>query len=161
MGEFFKSIIILSVISGILGSILSSSGAIKKYISYFLSLIMILIFLSPVLNILSSFNKIGEYMDNFKHSIKTEEIIEKSNRLIINAGEESIRGGIKELIISKFNFEESDVYVYLNCDKSNINSIKINSIDVVLTNKASWTDTESVKEYLDKAVGCEINVTRR
>ena len=65
------------------------------------------------------------------------------------------------MVISKFGFEETDVYVSLDLDKANIGSIKIRSVNVVLTNKASWSDTDRVKEYLDKTVGCKINVTRR
>lgn len=161
MNMFFKSILSLSVVSGIASSILNSNSSIKKYVSYFISLIMILIIFSPVFNIVKSFDSIKEYISDFKHSIKTEEIIENSNELIINTSEFKICDGIKEMIITKFGFDTSDVFVTINCDKDNINSIKIKSIDVILTNKASWADVDLVKEYLDKAVGCEINVSRR
>lgn len=161
MNTFLKSIITLSVISGIATSLLGTSNTIKKYVTYLISLIMIFIIISPVFNILSSFDKIEEYIYNFNHSIKTEEIINSSNELIINNSEQKVCNGIKELIITKFGFESNDVYVSLECDKTNISSIKINSINVILTNKASWADTDNVKEYLDKTVGCYINVTRR
>ena len=161
MNAYFNSILTLAIISGIVGSLLSNHKEIKKYVSYFLSLIMILIIMTPLFNILSSFSKIEEYIEDFYHSIKTEEIIENSNSLIVNTTEKNVCDGIKEMIISKFGFDENDVFVSLNCDKSDINAIKINSVNIILTNKASWSDTDKVKEYLDKMIGCEINVTRR
>ena len=161
MNSFFKSILVLAVASAIINTLLTSQNNVKKYVSYLISLIMLSVLLSPLFSLLSSFNKIEEYINNFAHSIKTEEIIQNSNSLIINAGEESICNGIKSLIITKYGFEETDVYVYLDCDKSNIEAIKINSVNVVLTNKASWSDTETVEKYLTQTVGCKINVTRR
>ena len=100
-------------------------------------------------------------MRDFSHSIKTEELINSSNTLIVNTSEERVCNGIKEMVISKFGFEETDVYISLDLDKAEINAIKIRAVNVVLTNKASWSDTDRVKEYLDKTIGCKINVTRR
>ena len=160
MNEFLRSVLLLSVVSGIINSLIIN-GTVKKYVNYLISLICVLIIISPVFNILSSISKIEEYINNFTHSIKTEEIINNSNSLIVNTSEEKVCNGIKEMVISKFGFEETDVYVSLDLDKADIGSIKIRSVNVVLTNKASWSDTDRVKEYLDKTVGCKINVTRR
>lgn len=160
MNGLLKSILVLAVISGIINSLVNS-GVIKKYVNYFISLIVVLVLLSPLFKILSSFDSIKEYINNFIHSIKTEEIIDNSNELIVNTSEKRVCDGIKEMIISKFNFESTDVYVSLECNKSEISSIKITAVNVILTNKASWSDTDAVKAYLDKAVGCKINVTRR
>ena len=160
MNEFLRSVLLLSVVSGIINSLIIN-GTVKKYINYLISLICVLIIISPVFNVLSSISKIEEYINNFTHSIKTEEIINNSNSLIVNTSEEKVCNGIKEMVISKFGFEETDVYVSLDLDKADIGSIKIRSVNVVLTNKASWSDTDRVKEYLDKTVGCKINVTRR
>ena len=146
--------------SGIINSLIIN-GTVKKYVNYLISLICVLIIISPVFNVLSSISKIEEYINNFTHSIKTEEIINNSNSLIVNTSEEKVCNGIKEMVISKFGFEETDVYVSLDLDKADIGSIKIRAVNVVLTNKASWSDTDRVKEYLDKTVGCKINVTRR
>ena len=136
-------------------------GTVKKYVNYFISLIMVLVLLSPLFEILSSFDNVKEYINDFFHSIRTEEILDSSNTLIVNTSEQRVCDGIKEMIITKFAFEETDVYVSLECDKSDITSIKILAINVTLTNKASWSDTDKVKDYLDKMVGCKINVTRR
>lgn len=160
MNEFLRSVLLLSVVSGIINSLIIN-GTVKKYVNYLISLICVLIIISPVFNVLSSISKIEEYINNFTHSIKTEEIINNSNSLIVNTSEEKVCNGIKEMVISKFGFEETDVYVSLDLDKADIGSIKIRSVNVVLTNKASWSDTDRVKEYLDKTVGCKIKVTRR
>ncbi len=161
MSGFLNSILVLAIASAIIGSLLSYNNTIKKYVSYFLSLIMLLVLLTPLFKLFSSFDIIKEYIKNFSHSIKTEEIIDNSNTLIVNTTSERVCDGIKELIITKFGFEESDVYVSLELDEYDISAIKIRAVNVVLTNKASWSDTDKVKEYLDKTVGCQINVTRR
>lgn len=160
MNDFFNAILIFSVISGIISSLIIN-GAIKKYVNYLIGLIMVLVVMSPVFSVLSSINKIEEYMRDFSHSIKTEELINNSNTLIVNTSEERVCNGIKEMVISKFGFEETDVYISLDLDKAEINAIKIRAVNVVLTNKASWSDTDRVMEYLDKTIGCKINVTRR
>lgn len=160
MNSFLKSILTLSVIAGISSSIISST-LIKKYVNYFISLIMVLIIISPLFNFLSSLDNIKEYVEDFKHSIRTEEILSSSNELIVSSTEKSVCDGIKELILTKFGFDENDVYVSLECDKSNISSIKIKAVNITLTNKASWSDTDAVKDYLDKMIGCKINVKRR
>ncbi len=161
MNAFIKAILSLAVISGIANSILTSSGSIKRYINYLISLIMIIVIFSPVFNVLSSFDKIKEYTNEFSHSIKTEEIINASNDLVITNTEEKICEGIKEIIISRFKFNENDVYVNLTCDKNNINSIQIKSINITLTNNASWADIDEVKQYLEDIIECEINIKRR
>ena len=119
MNSFLKSILTLSVIAGISSSIISST-LIKKYVNYFISLIMVLIIISPLFNFLSSLDNIKEYVEDFKHSIRTEEILSSSNELIVSSTEKSVCDGIKELILTKFGFDENDVYVSLECDKSNI-----------------------------------------
>ncbi|MBQ3040870.1 MAG: stage III sporulation protein AF [Clostridia bacterium] len=160
MNELLKSILVLAIISGIINSLLMQ-GTIKKYVNYFIGLIMVLVLLSPLFKVLSSFDSIKEYINDFFHSIRTEEILEDSNALIVNTSEKRVCEGIKEMIVSKFGFDQRDVYVELECDKSDISSIKITGVNVILTNKASWSDTDRVKEFLDKSVGCKINVTRR
>lgn len=161
MNSYLKTILLLSVIGGIINSLIIPQNKVKKYVSYFISLIMILVILSPIFKFISSFENVKEYISNFYHSIRTEEIIEQSNSLIVKTSEENVCNGIKEIIISKFGFEKTDVYVSINCDKSDISCIKINEVTVILTNKASWSNIDAVKEYLDKTVGCKINVTRR
>lgn len=161
MNNFLSGILVLAVISGIINSLVVSNNSLKKYVNYILGLVMAISVFSPVFSILSSFDNIKEYIEDFSHSIRTEEIIDNSSSIIVSSCEENVCNGIKELVISKFGFKETDVYVSLVCDKSDISSIKIREINVVLTNEASWSDTDRVKEYLDKAVGCKINVTRR
>ena len=161
MSYFLSSVLVLAIVSGIASSILCQNEPLKRYVSYFLSLIMLTVLLTPLFKIFSSFDSIKEYISDFSHSIKTEEIIDNSNSLIVNTTSERVRDGIKELVVTKFGFDENDVYVSLELDEQDISAIKIVCVNVILTNKASWSDTNKVKEYLDKTVGCQINVTRR
>lgn len=122
---------------------------------------MVLVILLPLSKILISFDNVKEYINDITHNIKTEEIINNSNELIITNSEKKICDGIKEMIITKFHFDTTDILVELVCNKNDINSIKIEAVNVILTNKASWSNVDSVKEYLDQNLGCKVNVTRR
>ena len=161
MNSYILSILTIAIASGILCSILSESNPLKKYVSYLCSLILVLTLLSPLNGLLNSSFNIKEYIDGFYHSIRTEEIIESSNSLVVSTSTKSVCNGIKSSIKEKFSFNDNDVFVYLDIDSEDITSIKIKEVSVVLTNEASWSDTDKVKEFLDELLNCKVNVTRR
>ena len=161
MTPYIYSILAIAIISGILSAIIADSNPLKKYVNYISSLILVIVLLSPIKNLLNSSFNIKEYINSFYHNIKTEEIIENSNSLIVNTSKESVSNGIKSAILERFSFKDDDVYVYLDIDSEDITSIKINQVNVILTNEASWSDTDRVKEFLDELLGCKVNVTRR
>ena len=161
MSAYIFSILTIAVISGILCSIISESNPLRKYLTYLCSLVLVITLLSPIKNLLNSGSSIKEYINSFYHNIRTEEIIDSSNELIVNTSKENVSSGIKKAIMEKFSFKEGDVYVFLDIDSKDITSIKIQQVNVILTNEASWSDTDKVKSFLDELLGCKVSVTRR
>lgn len=161
MNTFIYSILTISIISAILSSFISSSNPLKKYINYLCSIILVFTILSPILSIFKNTFNVKEYISNFYHSINTEEIIQNSNTIIVNTSKKNVCNGIKEALISKFSFEETDVYVDLEINSKDITAIEITKVKVILTNKASWSDTDKVKSFLEELLSCQIDVSRR
>ena len=152
MDNYIYSILTISIVGSVIGSIISSANPLKKHLNYLCSLILVITLISPLVSVLKNTFDIKEYINNFYHSIKTEEIIENSNTIIVNTSKEKVCEGIKETIISKFSLEKTDVYV---------TSIEITKVNVILTNKASWSDTDKIKSFLSELLSCPIDVTRR
>jgi predicted phosphodiesterase len=111
--------------------------------------------------VVNNISLIKESVSNFINSIYTEEISDKTNEIIINSTSEKICEKIKSQIIEKFGFEENDVYVSLDLSEENQQNIKINKINIILTHKASWSDTDKVSDYIKNLVGCDVYVTKK
>ncbi len=160
MREYVSTLLLVSVVGGIVSSLCSSLSSLKKYINYFIGLVAIICMLSPLTSLLSNIGATKDYIKEYFNSFASEEIIDNSNDIIINSGVDSIKNGIKSTIIQRFSFDESDVIVELDIDKSNIEAIKIKQINIILTGKASWSDVDNVKEYLENIIGGNISVKR-
>lgn len=162
MNVYLKAILILSVISGVVSSFISDmSSSMKKYVNYLIGLIMVIVIILPFKNVADNLLNIKDYIKEFTSSIKTEQIIDESNSVIINSSEENICKGIKNAVISKFGFEDNDVFVSITMDKSEISAIKITAVNIILTNHASWSNVDEVKSYMENLVGVKVNVTRK
>ena len=122
---------------------------------------MITVIIIPFCNITRSISDIKKSLQGLSDSITSGEHLNNSNSIIINTGKEKIADGIKEAIIAKYSFDENDIYVTINTDESNINAIKIISVNIVLTGKASWSNVAQVKEYTENLIGVTANVTRK
>ena len=161
MKSYIYTLIVVSVIGGLSSSFLSSFGNIKKYVNYFISILTILCLLSPIIEIVSNVSNIKDKISDYFENIVLDEKIDNTNDIIINSSTEAISKGIKTELINYFGFDEKDLYIELEIDKSNIESVKITKINVVLTGKASWSDVDTVKSYLKNIIGGNISVTRR
>ena len=162
MNGYLHSIIIITIITGIVRSVTSDiRSGIKKYINFMSSLIMITVIIIPFCNITSSISNIKNSLQGLSDSITSSEHLNNSNSIIINVGKEKIADGIKEAIMAKYSFDEKDIYINVNTDESNINAIKIISVDIVLTGKASWSNVTQIKEYTENLIGVTANVTRK
>ena len=162
MNGYLYSIIILALIIGIIRAFTADiSSGVKKYISFISGLIMVTVIVVPFKNITGKIIDIKDSISNITDSIYSSEHINNSNSIIINTGKEKINQGIKDALISKFGFDEKDIYVTVNTDETNINAIKILSVDIILTNKASWSNVAKVKKYTENMIGVQANVTRK
>ena len=161
MNNYILSLIVISIISGIVNMLTSHFGATKKYISYFVSLIMVICLLSPILKALEYKDSIKNKIEDFYKSFDVEGIVNNSNNIIISSSAEAISKGVKSEIVNKFGLDENEVIVNVKFDKTNIEAVEITEINVILTGKASWSDVDSVKEYLQKIIGGSVFVTRK
>ena len=161
MNAYITSLITISIIGGLLSNLVSSFSSIKKYVNYFIGLIAVICMLSPLISLVKNLSFAKEKINDFFDGIANEEIINNSNNLIITTGIDSVKNGIKNTIIEKFDFDENEVIVELETDQNDIEAIKITKVKVTLTGKASWSDVDKVKEYLIDIIGGEISVVRK
>ena len=162
MNGYLYSIIIIAIITGIIKSVTSDMRlGIKKYINFVSSLIMVTVILIPFCNITKGITDIKKSILNTSKDIFSSEHIIDSNSIIISTGKEKIAEGIKDALISRFAFDERDIYISVNTDESNISAVKIISVDIILTGKASWSNVSQVKDYTENLIGVCANVTRK
>lgn len=162
MNGYIYGILTASVVGGIISTLVSNlNNGLKKYVNYTVALVCAIVMLLPLSNIIGNTGKIKDSISDFFNEILYNDELEESNSLIINTGTEAVVNGIKNLIIDKFNLDEKEVLVSLEIDESNIQAIEITKINVILTGRASWSDVDTVKGYLEGIVGASISVTRK
>ena len=161
MNKYIYTLLIISVISGLINSFISSFGSIKKYVDYFIGLLIVVCLMSPIIDIVGNISSLKNNISEFVENLVSEDEINSSNEIIINAGVDAIKNGIKKEIADKFGLDEKEILIELDIDKGNIESIKIKQISIILTGKASWSDVDTVKDHLEKIIGGNISVKRR
>ena len=162
MTGYLRSIVILAIISGIIKAFFTdSSSNTKKYINFLIGLIMVAVIISPLRDLRAKLNYAKDYITDFSNGIFANDVIDKSNYIIIKSSKEKICEGIKEAVISKYNFDTRDIYVDIVMDTTEISAIKITGVNIILTNRASWSNVDEVKKYTENLVGVRVNVTRK
>ena len=162
MSGYLRSIIILAVISGIIKAFFTDASTnTKKYINFLTGLVMVAIIISPLKDLRVKINNAKEYISDFSNGIFASDAIDKSNYIIIKSSKEKICEGIKEAVISKYGFDKRDIYVDIMMDTTEISAIKITGVNIILTNRASWSNVDEVKKYTENLVGVKVNVTRK
>ena len=162
MKRYLYTILLLSLIIGIISSFISdTSNGTKKYINYLMGLIMVITILMPFKNMAAGILNLKEYINDFFTNIKTEQIIDESNSVIINSSKENISNGLKKALISKFGFSEKDIYVSIDTDETEISAIKLTGVNIIMTNNASWSNVDEVQKYMENLVGVRVSVTRK
>ena len=161
MKNYVYTLVVIALIGGIISHLFSSFTKVKKYINFFVGLVAIICMLSPLTSLLNGVtgakNSLKEYFSN----VVNQEAIDSSNQIILNTGVESIKNGVKNTIINKFKFEENEVIVDIDVEKTTSSTITISEIKVTLTGKASWSDVDTVKAYLEDIIGTNISVKRK
>ena len=160
MNGYIQSILFLSVCSALLTSLLSESS-LKKYVEYISRIALVIAVLSPLRSVVGKVSAIKENVNNFISSIYTQEIEYKTNEIIINTTSEKVCEKIKDMVIEKFGFDENEVFVSLELENENPEKIIIKKINIILTHKASWSDTDKVKDYVENLVGVSVYVTKK
>ena len=160
MNNYVRSIVILAILSGILKALLSNYK-IKKYVNYLIGLIMVIMIIMPFNNFTHKINVAKEQINGIFESLNFQNNINDSNSVIVNTTKEKVTKGLRDALISKYGFDERDIFIELILDDSEISSIKITGVNIILTNKASWSNVDSVKSYTENLIGVNVNVTRK
>lgn len=162
MNGYLKAIVILAVISGIIKAFLSEhSTGTKKYVNYLIGLVMVTVIILPFKDFTYKVSSIKEQFSGFIDSFDFENAINDSNSVIVNTTKEKVCKGLKDALISKFGFDERDIFIDVIIDDTEISAIKITGVNIILTNKASWSNVDSVKAYMENLIGVSTNVTRK
>lgn len=122
---------------------------------------MVICMLSPLTEVIGSASNLKYNIASFFDRITDDEALNGTNEIIVNTGIDAVKKGIKNTLIEKYGFDEKEIIVDIETDTTNIEAIKITKIKIILTGKASWSDVDSVKDYLKNIVGGDISVTRR
>ena len=162
MKGYIYTVLALAIICGIISSIISEANqGTKKYVNFLMGLIMVITIMLPFKNLTYGISNIKDTVNNFFTNLDTQHLIDKSNTVIINSSKENISKGIKNSIISKYGFDENEVKVSLEIDKSEISAIKITAVYIALSGKAAWSDVNDVSKYMENLVGVRVYVTRK
>ena len=161
MKGYSLTILTVSVVGGIINSLIDSQSQLKKYINYVVSLVCIVCLIAPIGSLIGNIANFKGAINEYFDKIFISEKIDAANSLIINSGEEKICEGIKNTLIDKYNFDKKEVYVNLEIDKTDLQAIKVKKINVILTGKASWHDAKTVEEYLKNMIGADVSVKRK
>jgi len=161
MNGYIFTIIAISVISGIISSMLSANkNSLKRYINFISGLICSIALLTPIVTIAGNIGAFSDSIESIIDSLNTNEGISSTNEIIIETGKEQIEQGIKKAIISKFGFSEEDIAVKVIVNDENIEAVILEKTEIILRNKASWTDEQQIKTYVESLVGCRVDIKK-
>ena len=161
MKGYIFTIIAVSVISGIISSMISGSKTnIKKYLNFVSGLICAISLLSPIVSIAKNIDSFSNSIEEMINELSNEGTVSEANKIILDAGKEQISEGIKKAIIAKYGFDESDINIAVCLNDKNIEAIILEKIEIYLKNKATWTDELIIKDYVEGLVGCQVEIIK-
>lgn len=142
--DFVVSVLTVCVISGIVIGI-SPEGAMKKYISYIVSLCMLAAIITPIISIFSSVPQYsGEIERIFEDQNETDSDAETR---LIEAQKAAVELAIRDTIVKKFGIGEDNVSVEITIDTANKSAIEIRCIDVSV---AGECPSGEIKRYIEE-----------
>ena len=161
MEKYINSIITISVVGGIITTLLpEKSSNLKKYVTYLIGLICALTILSPITSIINNVSNIKNNINDFFNDTFSQEAIDSSNNIIIDTSIDKVSDGIKTTLVNKFKIDSKELDVNIEINNEDISSIKITSITIILRGNATWENENSIKEFLEGIVSCEIKIKK-
>ena len=156
MDQYIKTVLICSVITGILDTILPGES-IKRHLRFLSSCIMLLVLLSPLLDLFPSVERIEYGVEDFLAKIEEAEQNGRAEgeALIQSYGEDAVAAYIKEELEAEFSISDDEIEVIF--EKVDTETL----VHVILRGKASWTDGERVTIFLKEKLNCRVKVTRK
>ena len=161
MSSYIISILTIATIGGITSALISSkSEGVKKHISFIIGLISAIVLMTPIIKIVNHASVIKNELTSLVDTITDSKNISKSNSLIIATTLDKLNDNIVKSIVNKYGFDKNDVTVSFDLNTENIELVEITKINVTLKNKASWSDTEPIRQYIEDLVGVQTVVKR-
>ncbi|MBQ7353008.1 MAG: stage III sporulation protein AF [Clostridia bacterium] len=161
MKIYFTTILTISLVGGIITSLLpEKSNSLKKYVKYVIGLICAITLISPLTSVLGNITKLQSNINDFFDSNFSQKAIDTSNNLVLETGIEKVSIGIKSVLINKFKIDESNIDIDIISDDTDISAIKIAKIIIILKGNATWENSESIRNYLDGLISCDIEIKK-
>ena len=161
MKPYILAIITVSIIGGIISSLLSNNSSLKKYVNFISGLICAITLLAPIASVVNNASAFTNGIDNFMNKIDVNQNIDERNNIIIDESVDKICEGIKNAIVTSFKLNEAHVSVSLKINSENLDSILLEEVLVTLTESATWYDDNKIKEYVQELVGCKVLVIKK
>ena len=159
MNGYIIAIVTISIVGGIVSSLVSTKDVrLKKCISFLISLIFLIVLFAPIKDAISKANDFKNSIDSFISSISSN--VDYSNNLIINSSIDKISSGIKNTIIDEFNLKINDVEIKIEVDNTNIEAVRIEKIKIYLYNEATWLDENKIKKFVEDLAGCNVVIKK-
>ena len=134
MSNYISILITISIVGGVISSLVSDKSSLKRYINMIISIICVIALLSPLNNFVNKIDNIKSNIENLFDSSLKSEAINNTNEIIIDSGVSHIQDGIKSVIIERFSIKKEDIQVNVEVDDTSINNVKITAITVILSN---------------------------
>lgn len=160
MKQYILTILIVSIVGGMLSSLVSNKNEqIKKQINFLIGLICALVLLSPLVDIVNNTSKIENKIESFTSQFDSTPNTNIKQDIVITTGIEKIEDSIKYEIVKNYKIKEESVNVdiILNEEKE----ITIKSVLITLTNDAIWLDENSIIEFTENLVGVKVTIIKK
>ena len=161
MNSYALTIIVISVIGGILASLISSSNkGLKNHINFVVGLVSAIILIAPITSFAQNADKISENIDNVFTSIFDHESVKNSNNIILDSSVDMVSEGIINLVNKEFSIKRDNIEIEIITNKLNTDQIIMNEIIITLKNEATWYDEDIIKSYVSDLVGCNVTIKK-
>ena len=156
MRDYVRSILIVSVITGLVQSLLPSEK-MKKHIRFLSSCIVLLLLLHPLVTIGDALRGIYTDVNGLLDRIEAAEQsgIASGEALIQTYGEKAVSDYVKKYLSSEFALVPDEIEVQISNNEEDI------LVTVILRGRASWADGTAIAEQLRNKLSCPIKVIRK
>lgn len=161
MGKYLTSIIVVSIIIGIIQLIAPSHANLDKYIKMICTLVMLLVIISPILEIINDFDM--DLLDEIKDKIelpsedKDNEYNEILKEYIKNHSISELKLEIKSILDKEFEIpsEECDIQLFTQTTQG---KAVLSEVQILLSDRSIFKNPYKIEEYISSLLGCTCRV---
>ena len=157
LNGWLYSVFAVSLAAGI-AEIFAPVGATKKYVKYIVSLVTLIVIITPAVRAFSGIPQLLDGLqvlaDGGESSVYTSTYDDHSD-LLIKAGKEGIESKLEQYICERFLLAAYGVSVITEIDATDEADIKITEIEIRLSEQPGIYGTDRITEYVKEITGCE------